>query len=354
VSGARALILEPAAWAEWDGFVAGSPDGSIYSTTAYLDLLCGVAGGRFRVLAVRRGDELAGGVALYERQSRFGRFVAPRLLLYYNGVVLKRYDSKYPSQQTARDVETLGLLAQELDGAGYGRVELRSRHTLTDVRPLLARGWAAQPSYSYVVPLGDGPALWARIEQNLRRLITRCETRDGLRLSDDDDFEAFYRLHEIALGRRDVAPYLPREAFAGYVARLRAVGLARLFQARLPDGRVAATQLVLLGAHPVTHTVSAAGDPEFNKLGAQAFLRWKVFETLTAMGYRGNDLTDATLNPVTHFKAQLGGDLALSHVVVSPGTRWYRWGTGAQRFIGRARAAAGRVARRALGRGGDA
>jgi hypothetical protein len=100
----RALVLPEAAFSDWNALVAASPDGSIYSTPEYLDALCAAAGGRFRILAVQRGDELAGGVALYERPSAFGAYVAPRLLLYYNGLVLKRYDTKYPSERTARQV----------------------------------------------------------------------------------------------------------------------------------------------------------------------------------------------------------------------------------------------------------
>jgi hypothetical protein len=348
VSGAEVRVLEPARYEEWDRFVAASPDGAIYATAAYLDVLCGVAGGRFRVMAVRRGDELAGGVALYERDSRFGAFVSPRLLLYYNGLVLKRYDTKYPSQQTSRDLETLTLLEAAIAQAGYGAVMLKNREPVRDVRPFVARGWTAHPGYSYVVPVADPEALWNRMEQNLRRLVTRCETRDHLSVTDDDDFDAFYRLHQVTLERKDTAAYLPHDAFAAFVTRLKALGLARLFHARLPDGRAIASQLVLLGAHPVSHTVSAAGDPEFNKLGAQAFLRWNVFQQLGALGYRGNDLTDAALNPVTHFKAQLGGDLAVSLVLESPGTSLYRWGTAVAAAPWRARAAVARRVRRVL------
>jgi hypothetical protein len=51
---------------EWGKLVATSPDGSIYATAAYLDTLCLAAGGRFRILAVRRGDQIVGkAVGLY-------------------------------------------------------------------------------------------------------------------------------------------------------------------------------------------------------------------------------------------------------------------------------------------------
>jgi hypothetical protein len=44
-------------------------------------------------------------------------------------------------------------------------------------------------------------------------------------------------------------------------------------------------QFVLLGGFPVSHSVSAATDPAFMASGATPFLRWKVFEALSAMGY---------------------------------------------------------------------
>jgi len=345
----RTEILPETAFADWNRLVAASPDGSIYSTPEYLDALCAAAGGRFRVLAAYRGDELAGGVALYERRSAFGTYVSPRLLLYYNGLVLRRYDTKYPSERTAREIKALAALEERLSASGYGRVEIRSRASVTDVRPFLARGWRAQPSYSYVVRLTDLKAQWSLVEQNLRRLIERCAAQ-GLTAVEDDDFDAFFRLHAATMDRHEVAAYLPHATFGTYFERLRKAGSCRLYHARLPDGRAIASQLVLLSAHPVSHSVSAANDPEFNRMGAAAFLRWKVFEALAALGYTGNDLTDASLNPVTHFKSQLGGELQLSLVLRSPGTRRYRWGTGAVARYWRTRETVAAGLRRMLGR----
>ena len=84
-------FLEPAEYASWDALVAASPHGSLYSTTAYLEALCAVTGATYRILVARRGPELAGGIALYERRDAQGVRVAPRPLLFYNGVVLRNY-----------------------------------------------------------------------------------------------------------------------------------------------------------------------------------------------------------------------------------------------------------------------
>ncbi len=320
----------------WNRLVADAPAGSPYSTPEYLDALCSAAGGSFRILGVWRGDELVGGVGLYERVARSGTWVWPRLLLYYNGPVLRQFDTRYPSQRTSRTVEALHALIRALAERRYASVILKGRAPLDDVRPFISNGWEVRPSYTYVVELTDLAAQWGRVEQNLRRLVERGR-QQGLLFVEDDDFAGFYALHSATLGRRDVAAYLPRDPFARWFERLHAQKIARLYHARMPDGRIAATQLVLVGAHRVTHTISAAADPALQSSGANPFLRWHAFEALAKEGYTGNDLTDAALNPVTHFKAQFGGNLALTFVAASVPSRAWRVGRAAEQVYRRAR-----------------
>jgi hypothetical protein len=311
--------LEADAHEEWARFVASSPTGSPYSLPAYLKVLCGVAGGRFRVLAVRKGDDLAGGLAVYERTTRLGTRVQPRLLLYYNGLVLREETTVYPAERASRELRVVTALAEALEREGYRRVELRTRAPFADGRVFQLKGWSVEPSYSYVVPLHDLEAQWERTAQNLRRLVRRGE-REGFTLKVDSDFDSFYALHTGTHEQKGAPIYLPEPSFRRYYEELRALGLCRLYQATAPGGQVAAAQLVLLG-HPVTHTVSAGTDPAFAAAGATAFLRWRAFEHLAGEGYSGNDLTDASLNPVTQFKSQLGGSLETALVASTAARR---------------------------------
>lgn len=70
--------------------------------------------------------------------------------------------------------------------------------------------------------------------------------------------------------------------------------------------------------HSVSHTVGAAADANHQDLDANPFLRWRVFEDRARCGSIANDLTDANLNWLTHFKSQLGGDLRVDMVVGRP------------------------------------
>jgi hypothetical protein len=63
------------------------------------------------------------------------------------------------------------------------------------------------------------------------------------------------------------------------------------------------------------------------------------------MGFSGNDLTGAGLNPVTHFKSQLGGDLHLFLVADSPRTLRYRFGSRAEALYRQGRMALENTAR---------
>ena len=316
--------------------VAASPQGSIYSTPEYLEILCTAAGGRFRIVGVLRGEELVGGIALYEVRTLFGTSASNRLLLYYNSMVLREYDTHYPSQRTARRLEILSSLERFLARTGYARLRLHNHWSVTDLRPFIARGWRVSPSYTYIVPLNDLKDLWSRMDKNLHRLIDRCGEH-GVTVADDDDFDTLYRLHEQTHVRKASPRYLPRRAFHVYFERLKAQGLCRLYHVRLPDGRAVATQLVLLGNFSTSHTVCAGADPKFMNLGTTPFLRWKVFEQLSALGYQANDLTDAALNPVTKFKSQLGGDLKMNLVVSRRDAPIFHVSQSVSRFIGRGR-----------------
>ena len=234
--------------------------------------------------------------------------MSPRPLLYYNGIILRQSATKYPSQQTSRLLEVSAALEAALSSAGYESIALKNRSSFSDARVFMAKGWTVRPGYSYVVPIADLAAAWDRVEQNLRRLVKRC-TNEGMQLSEDDDFDSFWRMHVATTERKGTEMYLPEAAFRRLFVTLRSLGLCRMYHARLPSGQSVSAQLVLLGKHAVAHSVSAGTDPAHLNSGATAFLRWKAFEALSALGYAGNDLTDAALNSVAHFKSQLGGNL---------------------------------------------
>lgn len=301
--------LPEADYQRWDTFVQTSSSGSIYSRATYLDVLCSVAGGSFEIVGAYRGDELFGGIALYSYATPVGRVVTNRLLLYYNGFVVADSASSYPGERIGKRQKVLSALAHFLGQMPFARVTIQSRHPVTDFRPFLAAKWQVRPNYSLVVDISALDTCWKAIDQNLKRFIKRSQV-EGIACERSDDFTTFYRQHADLCERKKLPLYLPEQQFRSYFEKLSALGCCRLFHARLPSGESLASQLVLADRHPVTHTVCAASSQDQQQLGASAFLRWKVFEFLNSEGYLANDLTNASLDSVTRFKTQLGGNLS--------------------------------------------
>jgi Acetyltransferase (GNAT) domain len=306
--------LDESEYERWDRFVDESPYGGIYNQSYFLDALCRALGTHFRILAVFKHDELLGGAGLHFVPGQYGDMVQLRPLLYYNGLVIKDFESKYPSITESRQAEVIQAILGELEGGKYASAELSNRHPLSDLRPFLRHGWQVFPRYTYIVPVSDPLQQWEHVEQNLRRLISRCE-RDGVRLEPSEDADAFYSMYENTYLRKGVQPYILREKFIELHRVLRTHNACQIYFAVMPDGRRAAGEIVLMSKHPVTHTWMAGSDPEFLRTGASAFLRWKVFEDLHRRGYAYNDLTDAMNDHVAKFKSQFGGRLETSFVV---------------------------------------
>jgi hypothetical protein len=320
--------LSPSEYDEWSSLVAASAHGSVYALPQYLEALCRATGAKFRVVGAFLDGRLVGGVPLYERRARSGPYVANRLLLYYNGVVLKLPEKKYPSDATAQELAVLEALALDLGRRPYVHIQLHNRATVQDIRPFLAAGWQPRLSYTYTIALADTGRQWQRIDPNLKRLIVRCE-REGVEYREDDDFGALFRLHLRTHQRKGAPLYLPEKVFADFYAELKAAGLARLGHAVF-DGKVIASQLMLTGPHVVAHTVCAGADDDYLRMGASAFLRWHGCLALARSGYVANDLTDAALNPVTRFKSQLGGELTATWSISRSDSLAYRIETALQ------------------------
>lgn len=320
--------IEENDYARWDKFVAESSTGSIYSTSTYLDILCSATGGNFEIITVSKGDELQAGVALYRENGSGGTVIASRLLLYYNGIVLRDFNTKYPSERTSRQLAALSTVEEYLRGLSASRLLFHCRN-LSDTRIFAANGWQVWPTYSYVMEFEDTKEAFGRMEQNLRRLVNRAD-KNEVQFFTEGDFDSFFELHYQTHARKGSPLYLEKPAYEKYVSRLKEKKLAKIYAAAMPDGKIVASQLSLLGDHPVTHTVCAGADPDFMKHGTTPFLRWKACEDLAKAGYRANDLTDAALNPVTRFKGQLGARLVTNFVIQRPDSLNYKMMTKAR------------------------
>jgi len=113
----------------WDDWVARQQrSGSIYSTAQYLDILCRSAGGSFSVVAVRDNASFAAGLGIYRRQIFGHEMIAQRMLLAYNGPVL-RDDLVAATQTGSGSFQVMDALCGYLSRQKVGGVQLHVSRT---------------------------------------------------------------------------------------------------------------------------------------------------------------------------------------------------------------------------------
>ena len=315
----------------WDDFVAAQArTGSIYSTARYLDILSRATDGTFSIAAIRDGDGFVAGMGLYQCRLHGHDVITRRMLLHYNGIVLKD-DLLSLEGSPSKRLAALDAFCTFLGRQPTAAVILNCRDAGQDFRPFLDRGWQVKPSYTIIVPTADSAQLWQRLDHNVKRLVRRAEAA-GCTVEPDNDFDALYRGHEEVHKRKGAPLYLSRATFQRYVEELVTARLGVIFTARLASGAPAAAQLVLLGQHRCSHTTCAGSHEAHLATGAAYLLRWRTFVALGAMGYAANDLTNATRGPVTRFKEQFGGTLTMNMALRSKARasfrfaeRWTRW-----------------------------
>ncbi len=302
---------------EWDMAISRSDTASGYFNSVYLRALSKAAGATVEFIGFYRDHSLVGGLPLFVTRSAFGLSVTPRPLLYYNGLWIDNFSDLGAAKSERKLISVITCLDHFLSRRRYSRVKLKLSPAFVDARPFMVNRWLVRPTYTYVVPLTEVDELWSRFDRDVRRLARKAES-EGIFVTENSDTERLFELHAGVHERKGAPLYLDQKNFNSFVDEIVAAGLASVFHARLPGGRIIASQLVLQGAHPVSHTICAASDPEFDRLGSNSLLRWQVFQKLSHRGATGIDLTDAAINPVSAFKAKLGAELRLTLVVSRP------------------------------------
>jgi len=315
----------------WNRFAAKSPQGGPYADSNYISTLLRETGGKLTILGVYDGAELVAGCPVYSEQHRSGRIVMNRLLLYYNGLLLAPRNNVGPGlAASSGELAALSSLKEALAKQQVDRLVLHCSPSLYDIRPFLDGSWQVSPTYTFVSDLSDSEKLFERIHKDQRRLIRRAEEA-GVSFIQSNDPSALFELHQLTSQKKSAPLYLPKVAFNRFFETLITLGLCKIFEARSSSGNLAASQAVILSTHSTTHTICAATLEAYTGLGAAPFLRWSVNKALADFGYKANDLTDAGLNSVSRFKAQLGSELQSSWILRRPDSLRMRvWSSSSQ------------------------
>ncbi|HYK09373.1 MAG TPA: GNAT family N-acetyltransferase [Gemmatimonadales bacterium] len=234
---------------------------------------------RYRVhwLTVHDGDRLAGGLVLAE---------VPGLL---GGIRLVSFPFSFIAGPMATRAEVATALLGEAEALGRERQAKRvevKQFGPTAAAP--ARGWVRTDRYrTYrILPEGGEAAVWKRLHVTSTQQRIRKGQKAGVQVVDGrspEDWLAMARLEErIQQGHGVPAP--PRALFLDVCRTLQNAGLADLYLAKVPDGRVAAGFVMFKGPREWIYAFSASDPGLVKEYRPTHVLLWAGLQRAVAAG----------------------------------------------------------------------
>jgi hypothetical protein len=279
----RRLALDEAVDdAAWDAFVARSPQGTVFSSTAFLRSL----GAPFRRLVVHDGAATLAQVALVED----GAGQAIRFpFTPYQGVLFAPPGAELPRQRVLDEFRLTEFLVAQLTQR-YRSLEMALSWAFTDLRPFLwhnhgmagAPQFRATPRYTALLDLDaiDAEHVAADVRACRRQELKKASS---LAIDDAPSVDTFLELYGRTFARQDIAVDAERSALVRRITTAAlAQGYGRLSACSTPQGP-AAMALFLYDAHRAYY-LFAANDPTQRNTGASTRL---MFDNILEAKRRG-------------------------------------------------------------------
>ncbi len=305
-AGLNVRELEPSELNTWDRFVGQSPQGTIFSESLWLEL-CAFP---FRVLACYKGDDIVGGVAVFEDDSRKSTMgIVP--FTPFQGFLFRNNDFMNPPLREKLEKKVSIALIEALERR-YRNIILCHHYDFHDIRPFYFHTYGQQREYTVtvrytsVVDLRDIKRAWSRMDDNTRCEIHKGEKR-GNTVRESDDFELFDDIHRRTLERQGIKRDMPTELLARMYARLKQENRCQLFLARDSAGSPTSGCLTIWDNKRAYHWL-AGSDPERRNDGSASLTLWSVFQRMSER-FQEIDLVGCNSPKRGAFKAGFGGTL---------------------------------------------
>lgn len=283
--------------AAYDELVARSPQGSVFSTSWWLDA---VAGSGWRAHAVERQGATVAAWPTVVRRTRFGDVHAGAPLTPFLGPLFAPDDSRH--HRRSREAEYLDEMLARIEPCAY--VEARCHPAFDYWTPLAWHGFKQTTRYTWRLPdLTDLDAVFKGFRDKVRNDIRTAERR-GTTVG-TGSLEEFLRIRDHGIRRRsaDGRPHAP----AAVVERIDEAAAARnartILLARDADGRVRAGGYFV---HDDRYTYYLMAGTDAETRGSTSLVLWKAIERAAERGI-GFDFEGSMIRDVERFFRAFGG-----------------------------------------------
>ncbi len=291
--------LEKEEYFLWNNFVKGSPQGSIFSQSWYLDALQV----KYKVLGVfDNNDKLIAGIVLAKNQ--INTFSNP-MLDKYLGVLLKHED-KYSQKIISKQYKALELISKEL--IKYKSFDYYFHPNFKNWIPFYWNGFTQQTRYTYQIDLNkEIDEIYGGFHSKLKNDIKNAH-KQGVIVKKDIEFDIFYKVIDKTFRRQGSKAPFNKESLEVFSMKVAENGRFTSFGALDLNSSLIAV-LGLVYDERVSYLILNGIDIENQIRGANALMIFEAIKFIKAKNIPIFDFEGSMLPGVEQFYRRFGGEL---------------------------------------------
>jgi len=304
-------VLPSAEYQTWDKFVRDSPQGNLFHTITWVDILSRHFKRKYQILIIRWNDQPVGGCLVFEH-SRFGQpMITPVPLYPYSAPLLYRPVDEKPQKTIANNLQIATALIVFLNQR-YGLWILESSYLFTDMRAFQWAGFEITPRYTYLLELKEQQELEEGFSQSLRKKIRQAREMQPAVLISTDPAE-FIRHYLASYKRHGLKALLAEKDLLKLLPDLLSLPQVKLFYLQFQN-RIVASRIIVVDQTTIYDLL--AGSIDETGLGS-AYLLAHILDSYAAQNYRFNFL-GADQSQIEQFKRSFGGQLVHGFLITKP------------------------------------
>ena len=302
---------------KWDNFVQGSPNGTIYSSTKYLQ----ASNIKYKLYYCYKKNELRAGVALIENETKDSTVLDDFVI--YNGILYnKPTNNQNHAQQFSEQFKIQEFIATELIKI-YKKVQMRLHTSIVDIRAFLWVNYGEnRPKYlpdiryTTFVNISDFRTV-KKIDQistytrssTSRRQQIRYALNKGYVTKCTEDSQLFIELYEKTMNRQNIKiNILKLQRMKSLIDVLLQANIGKIYANYDEFGKLG-SMAVFAWDTKRAYYIFGANNPQMRESHCGSSILWDAFYDLSNMGINEVDMEGINSPQRGWFKLSFGGSI---------------------------------------------
>lgn len=306
----KVKILSKTEWRNWDKLVKDSPQGTLFHSSIWLEMMEELLESEIRIYGCFSGENLVGGCPVLIRKK--GPFKKTRIppLTPFLGILTEPTKSFRISAIESLNKKIIDSIINTLQ-KDFIYVKLANHSSLTDIRPFIWAKWKPQVKYTFITDLTDINALWKTIDQGAKYEVNKAR-KNGIEISVGWNISHFYDLFNSTYFHQGLNLPFSKEFLLNSINYLLGKKVCKIYFAVDSNKRPIACAQVVWDSKRAYY-LNAASDPSV-KSSAPSLLLWSIFEDLSGT-FSEIDLVGANIPTIAKFKKDFASKLSSYYIV---------------------------------------